>query len=99
MVTRVTHSVSGLPPHVGAVWGLLAHCGLLPDFPQNPTCCAVIPKTKCWLQCGQFLTRHFDAFLEHPVAHHLALDLVHTVDHCGMVPPAERLPDLHQLHP
>src|SRR2546426_12292560 len=63
-----------------------------------PTSHAVFPTPLCELQCGQFLPRHLHALLERPVAHHLALDLVHAVNHRGVVPAAERLPDLDELH-
>src|SRR2546425_11509804 len=48
-----------------------------------PTSHAVFPTPLCELQCGQFLARHLHALLERPVAHHLALDLVHAVNHRG----------------
>src|SRR5438445_3983532 len=63
-----------------------------------PTSHAVFPTPLCELQCGQFLARHLHALLERPVPHHLALDLVHAVNHCGVIPAAERLADLDELH-
>src|SRR2546422_343044 len=51
------------------------------------------PHASCELQCGQFLARHLHALLERPVPHHLALDLVHAVNHCGVIPAAERHSD------
>src|SRR2546429_9953297 len=54
-------------------------------FPHPPTRLVL----RCWLQCGQLLARHFDAFLERPVPHHLPLYLVDRVDHGRVVPPPE----------
>src|SRR5207249_2020948 len=76
------------------VLGVLA---IRPIFPpcRGASTPAHISLPTCWLECGQLLTRHFHAFLERPVPHHLPLHLVHRVNHRRVVPPAERLPDLH----
>src|SRR5439155_5803807 len=63
-----------------------------------PTSHAVFPTSLCELQCGQFLARHLDALLERAVPHHLALALVHAVNYRGVIPAAERLADLDELH-
>ena len=63
-------------PHVTQVLGLFGIMGFPHTparFPHPPT----PPVPRCWLKCGQLLTRHFDALLERPVPHHLSLDLVH----------------------
>src|SRR5690242_5878340 len=89
---RITRS-RATDPNVGTVRiRRLPHADRL--FPHRPTA----PVPTCWLECGQLLTRHLDALLEGPVAHHLPLDLVDGVDDRRMVPPAERLPDLDELH-
>src|SRR3989449_4524294 len=80
-------------PSVGTV-GIPGLPHISVRFPHPPT--RLVPR--CWLQCGQLLARHFDAFLERPVTHHLPLYLVDRVDHGRVVPPPERLPDLDQLH-
>src|SRR5512134_2451978 len=68
------------------------------DAPSTAPTLANIPRAACWLDCGQLLARQLHALLEAPVAHHLALDLVDAMDHGRVVPAAEGLPDLDQLH-
>src|SRR5438876_12386588 len=86
----------GTSHDVGALLGMLALCGYRNRCPHNPHP-TVFPTPLCSLQRGQFLARHFDALLECAVAHHLALHLIHAVNHRGMIAPAERLPNLDQL--
>src|SRR5579859_2538922 len=57
----------------------------------------IAPPTR-GLLCAQLLARIFDLLPEGPIARHLALHLVHTVDDRGMVAAAEGLSDLDQLH-
>src|SRR2546421_4553091 len=93
---RVAHRTAR-PPGCGRGVGTV---GNRPSFPTPPRHVHTGPHLPAhmWLQCGQLLTRHFDPLLERPVPHHLPLHLVHRVNDRRVIPPAERLPDLDELH-
>src|SRR2546427_13222355 len=85
----------------GACWRSVGTVGILKPVHTRaaPTHTASHVLPTCALQCGQLLARHFDALLERPVADHLPFDLVNGMDDRGVIAAAERLTDLHQLHP
>ena len=84
---RFTHE-----SNVGPLWDIAAFSPR-PHIRCRLPHTAHIPRTACWLQCGQLLARHLNPLLERAVAHHLALYFVHAVDHGRVVAAAERLPD------
>src|SRR5437868_5270127 len=71
-----------------------------PTFPRFPAPSRLPTSFPCTrgLFCAQLLARVLDLLAELAIARHLALHLVHAVNHGRVIAPAERLADLDELH-